>query len=61
MGSLRAEWIFAFPVGLADASFYRELVGSLIWFMNSRMDNCFRIGLLDGFMNKWVKAHFTGG
>ena len=36
--------------GLADAVCYRQLVGSLIWLLNTRLDVSFVVGILSSFM-----------
>ena len=36
--------------GLADTVHYRQLVGSLIWLLNTRLDLSFVVGVLNSFM-----------
>ena len=43
--------------GLADAVRYRQLVGSLIWLLNTRLDVSFVVGILSSFMQQPWKSH----
>ena len=42
---------------LADAVRYRQLVGSLIWLLNTRLDVSFVVGILSSFMQQPRKSH----
>ena len=43
--------------GLADAVRYRQLVGSLVWLLNTRLDVSFVVGILSSFMQQPRKSH----
>ena len=45
----------------ADSNLYRKLVGSLIWFLNTRLDLSFSVGLLSSFMQNPLKSHWQQG
>ena len=43
--------------GLADVVRYRQLVGLLIWLLNTRLDVSFVVGILSSFMQQSRKSH----
>ena len=51
--------LHAFEIELVDPTWYRQLIGSLMYLVNTRPNICFAVNLLSQFMVEPTRVHWA--